>query len=212
MFGNRPPPTLSELVNLHRSLVANGATMARTGALPPVYDSLMRRAGYEPRQQLTLLEHVIATPRTWRRYGRHSTRHSVQRATAASFDSLSSIDQQAFVHPWQLDVAGIHDVLGATPEARARLVRVDGCIVGFALSGRDGYTGYLQRLSVHPQARRNGVASALVADSLRWAHARRRIRVLVNTHVGNDAALALYRRFGFQPMHDRLTVYERHLP
>ena len=36
-------------------------------------------------------------------------------------------------------------------------------------------------------------------------------RALVNTHIGNEAALALYHRFGFTDLNDRLHVYERRI-
>ena len=53
--------------------------------------------------------------------------------------------------------------------------------------------------------------AALVADSLRWMARWRVQRALVNTHVGNDGALALYHRFGFSDLHDRLHGYERRI-
>jgi ribosomal protein S18 acetylase RimI-like enzyme len=36
-------------------------------------------------------------------------------------------------------------------------------------------------------------------------------RALVNTHIGNAAALALYHRAGFTDLSDRLHVYERRI-
>jgi ribosomal protein S18 acetylase RimI-like enzyme len=50
-----------------------------------------------------------------------------------------------------------------------------------------------------------------VADSLRWMARWRVHRALVNTHVGNAAALSLYHRFGFEDMAERLHVYERRI-
>ena len=74
--------------------------------------------------------------------------------------------------------------------------------------GRAGRTGYVQRLAVHPDQHRRGVATALLADALTWMQRWRADRVLVNTHVDNEPALALYRRLGFVDLPDRLRVYE----
>ena len=48
-------------------------------------------------------------------------------------------------------------------------------------------------------------------DALRWMARWRVQRALVNTHVGNEAALALYHRFGFTDLGDRLHVLERRI-
>jgi ribosomal-protein-alanine N-acetyltransferase len=81
--------------------------------------------------------------------------------------------------------------------------------VGYALSGRDARQVFLQRLAVRPEVQRRGIARALVDDCLAWAARWHAERVLVNTHVGNDAALALYANAGFHRLAERLHVFER---
>ncbi len=70
--------------------------------------------------------------------------------------------------------------------------------MGYAITGRAGDQGYLQRLAVAAAARRTGVGRALALDGLRWLRRRGVARAVVNTQYGNDAALALYLRIGFQ--------------
>ena len=70
----------------------------------------------------------------------------------------------------------------------------------------------MQRLAVHPDAHRNGVATDLLVDSLRWMRRARLQRVFVNTHVHNVAALTLYRAHGFAELPDRLRVFEGPIP
>ena len=96
----------------------------------------------------------------------------------------------------------------ATPIYRARQLSVEGQIVAFAISGAAGSTGYLQRLAVDPRHQRRGRGQSLVADALCWMHDRHLANALVNTAIGNVAALALYDQFGFRQRADRLTIAE----
>ena len=84
--------------------------------------------------------------------------------------------------------------------------------MGFLISGRAGRTGYVQRLAVHPDAHRQGLANDLLLDSLRWMRRARLHAVYVNTHVDNVAALALYRAHGFVELPERLRVFEGPTP
>lgn len=63
--------------------------------------------------------------------------------------------------------------------------------------GWAGNMGYVQRLAVEASARRAGLGSALVSDSLAWLAGHGVSRALVNTQVKNRPALALYHRLGF---------------
>src|SRR5207244_4130816 len=106
-------------------------------------------------------------------------------------------DAQSFGSFWQLDAAGIHDARTATTYARYRVaLRRDQAgaerVVGYAITGRQGRTGYLQRLAVDPAARGAGIGTALVLDGVRWLATWRVRTVLVNTQETNTTALALY--------------------
>ena len=69
-----------------------------------------------------------------------------------------------------------------------------------------------QRLATDPDVAGTGIGSELVMDALRWCLRRRVRRVLVNTQEGNDRALALYRRLGFEPTPTDLVVLTRPIP
>jgi len=204
-------------------LAAQGITTMRTGALAPRHAAQAEAAGLHCIQELVLLE-ACPPLQAERRLVRH--RH---RATACregrlgdhDFDDMADVDRAAFGDLWRLDAPMLRDVCGATPVFRARVVRDSptrwsrlrrGRPVGFLISGRAGRTGYVQRLAVHPDQHRMGIASALLDDSLTWMSRWRADRVLVNTHVENHAALALYRSHGFVDMPERLRVYEGPTP
>lgn len=116
------------------------------------------------------------------------------------------IDRRSFPPFWQLDAAGLADAKRATPTARFRIASSNRTLVGYSITGRGGRLGFLQRLAIHPNHQRRGVATILVTDALRWCAGHRCGRVLVNTQVTNAAALALYMSLGFERTPEDLVV------
>ena len=98
----------------------------------------------------------------------------------------------------------------ATPASRFRVATGDG-VTGYAVSGRAGERGYLQRLAVDPDHHREGIGRALVADCLRWLRRHGARVAVVNTQERNEGALALYLATGFVLEPQGLTVLTRSL-
>jgi ribosomal protein S18 acetylase RimI-like enzyme len=62
----------------------------------------------------------------------------------------------------------------------------------------------LARIGVHPAVRRTGVGGALMAAALETVSAR---PVMLEVAEGNEAAVELYRRFGFAELSRRRGYY-----
>lgn len=123
-----------------------------------------------------------------------------------------AVDGRAFPPFWRLDDAGLDDALTATPSVRFRVARDDdGTVIGYAVTGRAGGRGYLQRLAVDPGRQRRGTATALVGDGLRWLRRWGTRELLVNTQEDNAGALALYEGLGFTRDASGLAVLHRSL-
>src|SRR5204863_138705 len=78
----------------------------------------------------------------------------IRRALPSERARVLELDAAAFLPFWQLDERGLDDAIEATPRARFA-VAVDGesgRIEGYAVTGRSGRNGYLQRLTVDPAA------------------------------------------------------------
>ena len=182
-----------------------GYCSVRTGALGLVGSSVVAELDFELVQTLALLEHNdpwSAPPPTI----------GTSRLPFARLQQASEVDVAAFGAAWGIDATTIADMSTATPAHRMRSIGGDtSTLGGYAVSGRDGRLGFLQRLAVDPESQCRGIGTALVADSLRWLARWRCARVLVNTHVDNTAALALYHRMGFVTLPDQLRVFERRL-
>lgn len=119
---------------------------------------------------------------------------------------MLDVDQRAFQGFWQFDAISLGEALNATPHYWARLAELEGRTVGYAITGRAGERGYLQRLAVVPEAQGKGVGSTLVNDALAWLRHRRASLALVNTQEINERAYDLYRRHGFVRQSDGLIV------
>lgn len=193
-------------------LRAGGYAAVRTNALPTAVARTLHAAGFVDVQRLALLAHdhpgsVLAPA------------GSTLRLSALHDAVVAELDATAFDAPWSLDREGVAEVRSATPRHRVRgTVALDADPtaaisppVAFAISGRSGRHGFLQRLAVHPDHRRAGHATVLVTDALRWMARWRVTRALVNTHVDNAAALELYLRLGFTRLDDDLRVLGRSL-
>jgi ribosomal protein S18 acetylase RimI-like enzyme len=128
------------------------------------------------------------------------------RATFLDRKAIVDLDNAAFEPFWRLGAAGIRDALDATPKSRMRVGHGDPRVSAYAITGRAGEYGYLQRVAVHPDARRRGWGRALVADALLWLWEHGTARAYVNTQLENQAALDLYEASGFTLMPEGLLV------
>src|SRR5215207_4105278 len=170
-----------------------GYARVRTAALAPDEQEPFLAAGFEVDEHLHLLAHdlsdLTALPRP----------SPLRRARRRDRPAVLDVDRAAFAPPWRLDMGGLREALLATPTVRFRVAVVDGDLVGYAVSGRAGWRGYLQRVAVHPGHVDRGLGRALVSDALEWLERRGARRAVVNTQEGNEAALHLYEVMGFRP-------------
>jgi ribosomal protein S18 acetylase RimI-like enzyme len=210
-----PLPSASVLAELTRELLDHGYTEAVTVALAPREQIPFLTAGFSVKEELHLLVHHM-TPLPRRAAPRTGPR--ARRARDEDWEGILATDSEAFADFWRLGRQGLLQAMAATPVRRLRVVSgvVNGAataddVVGYALTGRAGTAGYLQRLAVRPGAQGRGVGRALVLDGLHWLRRHRVERVLVNTQLANARALNLYLGVGFVVETDRLAVLRLHL-
>ena len=87
----------------------------------------------------------------------------------------------------------------ATQQRRLRVVLgARHRVVGYAICGASGGRGFVQRLAVLPEAQGHGIGKRLLLDGLHWLRELLTREIAVNTQLGNEAALALYRQVGFR--------------
>lgn len=189
---------------------SRGYRQVVTSALTESDTSPFVDLGFVEGDRLHVLEHDLkggwADQPAFRRIRRSGSRIHIRRGRRRDQRAALEIDHRAFPYFWRLDSDGLAEAKDATPAARFRMAAFDRTPVGYSVTGRGGSSGFLQRLATDPDHQRRGIATALVADALRWCDSRHCERVLVNTQVTNKAALALYESLGFDTTPNDLVV------
>ena len=193
-----------------------GYRSVRTSALAPGAALPLERLGFSVSQSLVLLQksHDQSVPHPAPNHPVHLVRSLplLGRPRRTTIDAILEIDSAAFGTEWSLDTATFEEALRATRHWRIFVSRTEDRIDGFVLAGVTQSHGFIQRLAVHPDAQRRGVASALLSEALGWTQSRRCTNTVVNTDHNNVAALALYRKFSFATLDYGLSVLEKTLP
>jgi ribosomal protein S18 acetylase RimI-like enzyme len=202
-----PRPSLRSIERSLHALEHDGYRSVVTAALSRSDQEPFLEAGFTVQERLHLLTRPVADPSRQPR-----PQAVLRRGRRADRASLLELDAAAFSPFWHLDDAGFDDALSATPSARLRVATGPGGhddITGYAITGRAGWRGYLQRLAVTPHRQGEGIGTALVLDGLRWLKRWGAREVLVNTQESNEPALRLYEALGFRRQADGLAVLRR---
>ena len=195
------PATVDAVRRCCDVLAGRGYREVITAALGPAESRGFIEAGFQVRERLHLLAHDLmglsVAPAAPLRRGRRIDRAAALEVDGRSFDSF-----------WRLDAGGFEEAIAATPSSRFRIAGEGQAVIGYAVSGRAGPRGFLQRLAVDPTHQRNGLGRALAIDGLRWMKRRGVDRAMVNTQERNDGALALYQHLGFRLQPGGLAVLQ----
>jgi ribosomal protein S18 acetylase RimI-like enzyme len=163
--------------------------------------------GFTETRRLHLLRHDLARVPTHARVPGVDMRRGRRREHEAAL----AVDHAAFAEFWRLDQAGLTEALTATSMVHFQVARDGPRVVGYAVCGRAGHRGFVQRLAVAPTRQGRGVGTALLTDGLRWLRRWGARDALVNTQEDNARSLRLYQRSGFVLEPDGLAVLERSL-
>jgi ribosomal protein S18 acetylase RimI-like enzyme len=115
---------------------------------------------------------------------------------------------------WQARIEGYlrgeHSPQKALPARIAFIAEDEGAVVGFVSghrTSRYGCDGELQWINVAKEHRGRGIAGALLESAASWFVQQQALRVCVNVDPTNSAAIALYKKFGAQPLNEHWLVW-----
>ena len=137
---------------------------------------------------------------------------------AVAFDSMRredlpevlAIESLSFSEPWteemflhELSAQGVAHVLVARADERSGK-RIVGFLCAWIVAGEL----HINNIAVHPGYRRRGVASQLLEEMLRRAKVMGAKAGYLEVRASNEAANALYQRYGFRQIGRRRNYYD----
>ncbi|UCF88184.1 MAG: ribosomal protein S18-alanine N-acetyltransferase [bacterium] len=138
----------------------------------------------------------------------------------ADLESVLRIEEESFPHPWTRDqfmneinggsVSRCHVAVRKTEEGRGaagKEATPAGSVVGFVMAWLVSDELHITNLAVAPEARRCGVAAALLSHTIREAVRQGAVWCQLDVRVTNTPARELYSRLGFKPLGTRKRYY-----
>jgi [ribosomal protein S18]-alanine N-acetyltransferase len=118
-------------------------------------------------------------------------------------DEVVAVENVIYSHPWTR--GNFSDSLRAGYECRTW--RLDGELVGYFILMAAAGEAHLLNLSVAARHQRSGHGKALLTESVALARALHARNLFLEVRPSNDAAQALYTRFGFKKIAVRRGYY-----
>ena len=130
----------------------------------------------------------------------------IRRLTYADLPQVIAIERRAFPTPWSLAMF----VLELSKPSGVCLAAVrEGTVVGHLICSRYDTVWHLMNIAVDPRLRRKGIASALLSALLgRIDDGSGSAQLTLEVRPTNQAAIALYERFGFRSAGTRPRYYQ----
>ena len=132
---------------------------------------------------------------------------TVRQADRADLLGVVRIEKAAFPQPWPYDA-----FLGFLGEPGFLVAIEHGLILGYIVAdaGRryGAVTGHVKDLAVHPDHRGRGIGTRLLDRGFDQLRRQDVSRVKLEVRATNDAAIALYDRFGFEAHHTIPRYYD----
>jgi len=119
--------------------------------------------------------------------------------------SVMRIEQQAYVHPWTTSL--FLGELGLRNNRAYTVAHVGSLLVGYSGLMFVADDAHVTTIAVDPIWQRHKIATRLMLHNVRVALQHGAKHLTLEVRVSNDAAQALYRKFGFAPAGVRKNYY-----
>ena len=129
---------------------------------------------------------------------------AIRRLTYAALPQVVAIERRAFPTPWSLAMFVLER---SKPGGVCLAATRHGELVGYLVCSRYDTVWHLMNVSVEPEERRMGVATALLVELLEQIDDPG-ARLTLEVRRSNTPAIALYERFGFRSAGVRRRYYQ----
>jgi ribosomal-protein-alanine N-acetyltransferase len=132
--------------------------------------------------------------------------YELRRLELEDLDAVEPIERASYPTPWS---RGMFTTELGKPTSRslAAIDRASGELVGYLVLSRYVDAWHVMNVAVAPEHRRRGVASALLRGLFDETAADAQRGYTLEVRVSNEAAIALYERFGFHSAGLRRAYY-----
>jgi ribosomal-protein-alanine N-acetyltransferase len=131
-----------------------------------------------------------------------STEIEIRRLVYSDLPSVLAIERRSFPTPWSLAMFVLEL---SKPSGICLAAASDEGLVGYLVCSRYADVWHLMNVAITPERRRARIATTLLDELISRAGADARYTLEVRT--SNDAAIAMYERFGFRPAGKRPRYY-----
>ncbi|MGE5299404.1 MAG: ribosomal protein S18-alanine N-acetyltransferase [Acidobacteriota bacterium] len=118
--------------------------------------------------------------------------------------SVLEIERASFAMPWS-ETSFFNEL--KNPRSISRAARRDGRVTGYIFASRILDEGHILDLAVHPDFRRQGIASALVTHVIEHLREEGVRFIFLEVRESNVPAIKMYEQFGFEEIGIRKNYY-----
>ncbi|WP_227526062.1 ribosomal protein S18-alanine N-acetyltransferase [Psychrobacter sp. FDAARGOS_221] len=122
----------------------------------------------------------------------------IQPHDAWSQDSIASLLSQDSNHCWAVIEGSLKANVGDENEIK---------VVAYCLYSTVFETAEILRIGTHPKYQRQGLATCLLKPLIKHMPNKELERILLEVRADNHAAIALYKKMGFELIHTRIAYY-----
>jgi len=119
----------------------------------------------------------------------------IREAKNEDLSNLDEIEKLSFDQPYSRSILAwlIFD-----PEVKVFVAEYKGMIVGYAAGITYNEEGHVISIAVHPNFRRKGIATALLAQLIEFLKKKSVKKIILEVSIDNLPALNFYRKMGFK--------------
>lgn len=121
-------------------------------------------------------------------------------------EDVSTIERDSFSCPWSVGYFG--EILSDREHAVALVAKGDGEVVGYGVAWMKAGTFHIGNLAVRCSFRRRGIGELLLHTLMEIGSVRGCRLAILEVRESNQAAISLYRKFGFSSIRLRKGYYD----
>ena len=130
----------------------------------------------------------------------------IRKMTVEDVPAAHELDTLSFTLPWP--ERSLHYEVAGNPAARCWAAELGGRLVGMLVLWMIVDEAHIATIATHPDFRQQGIAKRLLVEALESAYNEGAQTALLEVRAGNQVALKMYVRFGFEEVGRRERYYK----